>query len=337
MVLEFTEAGLYCPAADVHIDPWRPVPRALITHGHSDHARPGHGAYLSTGEAAPVIRHRLGDIRLDTVRYGETLRIGGATFSFHPAGHVPGSAQIRVEVGGEVWVVSGDYKTVDDGLSEPFEPVRCHTFITESTFGLPIYAWTPQEALARDLNAWWAETAAAGKRAVLGVYALGKAQRILRLLDPSIGPILTHGAIEAVTEVLRAQGLPLPDTIQITAGTDLKAHPGAMVLAPPSALGSAWMRRLGPVSTGFASGWMQLRGVRRRRAADRGFVVSDHADWDGLNAAIAATGASRVFVTHGYTQSFARWLSEQGYEAGVVETEFGGESLDEAPEGEDAA
>jgi putative mRNA 3-end processing factor len=337
MVLEFTEAGLYCPAADVHIDPWRPVPRALITHGHSDHARPGHGAYLSTGEAAPVIRHRLGDIRLDTVRYGETLRIGGATFSFHPAGHVPGSAQIRVEVGGEVWVVSGDYKTVDDGLSEPFEPVRCHTFITESTFGLPIYAWTPQEALARDLNAWWAETAAAGKRAVLGVYALGKAQRILRLLDPSIGPILTHGAIEAVTEVLRAQGLSLPDTIQITAGTDLKAHPGAMVLAPPSALGSAWMRRLGPVSTGFASGWMQLRGVRRRRAADRGFVVSDHADWDGLNAAIAATGASRVFVTHGYTQSFARWLSEQGYEAGVVETEFGGESLDEAPEGEDAA
>ncbi|MCU4653855.1 ligase-associated DNA damage response exonuclease [Roseibacterium sp. SDUM158016] len=337
MVLEFTEAGLYCPAADVHIDPWRPVPRALITHGHSDHARPGHGAYLSTGEAAPVIRHRLGDIRLDTVRYGETLRIGGATFSFHPAGHVPGSAQIRVEVGGEVWVVSGDYKTVDDGLSEPFEPVRCHTFITESTFGLPIYAWTPQEALARDLNAWWAETAAAGKRAVLGVYALGKAQRILRLLDPSIGPILTHGAIEAVTEVLRAQGLSLPDTIQITAGTDLKAHPGAMVLAPPSALGSAWMRRLGPVSTGFASGWMRLRGVRRRRAADRGFVVSDHADWDGLNAAIAATGASRVFVTHGYTQSFARWLSEQGYEAGVVETEFGGESLDEAPEGEGAA
>jgi putative mRNA 3-end processing factor len=330
MVLEFTEAGIYCPAADAHIDPWRPVPRALITHGHADHARPGHGAYLATEGAAPVIRHRLGDIRLQTTTYGTRTRIGDATISFHPAGHVPGSAQIRVEVGGEVWVVSGDYKTVYDGLSEPFEPVRCHSFITESTFGLPIYTWTPQDVLARELNTWWAESAAAGKRAVLGVYALGKAQRILRLLDPATGPILTHGAIESVTQVLREQGLSLPDTVQITPGLDLKAWPGAMVLAPPSALGSAWMRRLGPVSTGFASGWMRLRGVRRRRAADRGFVVSDHADWDGLNTAIAATGASRVFVTHGYTAQFSQWLRAQGYEAGIVETEFGGETLEEA-------
>jgi putative mRNA 3-end processing factor len=332
MVLQFTDAGIYCPAADVHIDPWRPVARALITHGHADHARGGHGAYLATEGAAPVMRHRLGDIRLETVGYGERRRIGGATFSFHPAGHVPGSAQIRVEVGGEVWVVSGDYKTVDDGLSAPFEPVRCHTFISESTFGLPIYSWTPQDELASELNAWWSETAASGRRAVLGVYALGKAQRILRLLDPSIGPILTHGAVEATTEVLRGQGIALPATVRITPGMDLKAYPGAMVLAPPSALGSPWMRRLGPVSTGFASGWMRLRGVRRRRAADRGFVVSDHADWDGLNAAIRATGASRVFVTHGYTSQFSRWLSEQGYEAGIVETEYGGETLEDATE-----
>jgi putative mRNA 3-end processing factor len=330
MVLQFTEAGIYCPAADAHIDPWRPVPRALITHGHADHARGGHGAYLATEGAAPVIRHRLGDIRLQTTTYGTRTRIGDATVSFHPAGHVPGSAQIRVEVGGEVWVVSGDYKTVDDGLSAPFEPVPCHTFITESTFGLPIYTWTPQDVLAEELNGWWAETAAAGKRAVLGVYALGKAQRILRLLDPSIGPILTHGAVESVTQVLRDQGLALPDTVQITPATDLKAYPGAMVLAPPSALGSPWMRRLGAVSTGFASGWMRLRGVRRRRAADRGFVVSDHADWEGLNAAIAATGASRVYVTHGYTAQFSQWLAGRGYEAGIVETEFGGESLEEA-------
>ncbi|MGP1357957.1 MAG: ligase-associated DNA damage response exonuclease, partial [Roseicyclus sp.] len=209
---------------------------------------------------------------------------------------------------------------------------RCHTFITESTFGLPIYKWTPQAELARDLNAWWAATAASGRRAILGVYALGKAQRILRLLDPDIGPILTHGAVEATTQVLRGQGLTLPGTVQITPATDLKAYPGAMVLAPPSALGSPWMRRLGPVSTGFASGWMRLRGVRRRRAADRGFVVSDHADWDGLNEAIAATGAERVFVTHGYTSQFSRWLREKGYEAGVVETEFGGESLEDGAE-----
>jgi putative mRNA 3-end processing factor len=330
MVLEFRDAGIYCPAADAYIDPWRPVDRALITHGHADHARPGHRRYLATEAAAPVMRHRLGRITLQTTRYGETHRIGDATVSFHPAGHVPGSAQIRVEVGGEVWVVSGDYKTVDDGLSEPFEPVRCHAFVSESTFGLPIYSWTPQAELARDLNAWWADTAASGRRAVLGVYALGKAQRILRLLEPSTGPILTHGAVEEVTQVLRDQGIALPRTVRITPETDLKAYPGAMVLAPPSALGSAWMRRLGPVSTGFASGWMRLRGVRRRRAADRGFVVSDHADWDGLNAAIAATGAERIFVTHGYTAQFSRWLSEQGYEAGIVETEYGDEALEEA-------
>ena len=329
MVLEFRDAGIYCPAADAYIDPWRPVDRALITHGHSDHARWGHRRYLATEAAAPVIRHRLGDITLQTTRYGETHRIGDATVSFHPAGHVPGSAQIRVEVGGEVWVVSGDYKTTADGLSEPFEPVRCNAFITESTFGLPIYSWPDEATLASQINGWWADTKARGQTPILGVYALGKAQRVLRLLDPAIGPILTHGAVEATNAVLRAQGLPLPATTQVTPDLDLKALRGAMVLAPPSALGSAWARRFGPVSTGFASGWMRLRGVRRRRAADRGFVVSDHADWAGLNAAIAATGATRVFVTHGYTAQFSRWLAQQGYDAGIVETEFGGETLDE--------
>ncbi len=330
MVLTFTDRGIYCPAADAYIDPWRPVDRALITHGHSDHARWGMRHYMATEAAAPVMRHRLGDIDIQTTAYGVEHQVGDAKISFHPAGHVPGSAQIRVEVKGEVWVVSGDYKTIDDGLSEPFEPVRCHTFITESTFGLPIYAWPSQETLKQQLNEWWADTAAKGQRAVLGVYALGKAQRILRLLDPSIGPILTHGAVEGTNAVLRAQGLSLPDTIQVTAETDVKAYPNAIVLAPPSALGSAWMRKFGKVSTGFASGWMRLRGVRRRRAADRGFVVSDHADWAGLNSAIAATGAERVFVTHGYVNQFSQWLSEQGYDAGIVETEFGGENLDDA-------
>jgi len=329
MVLTFTDAGIYCPAADAHIDPWRPVDRALITHGHSDHARPGHRRYLATEAAAPVIRHRLGDITLQTTRYGAPHRIGDATVSFHPAGHVPGSAQIRVEVGGEVWVVSGDYKTTDDGLSEPFEPVRCDTFISECTFGLPIYSWPDEATLAAQINGWWAETQARGQTAVLGVYALGKAQRVLGMLDPGLGPILTHGAVEATNVVLRAQGIALPPTTQVTPDLDLKPLAGAMVLAPPSALGSAWMRRFGPVSTGFASGWMRLRGVRRRRAADRGFVVSDHADWDGLNAAIAATGAGRVFVTHGYTSQFAQWLSTQGYDAGIVQTEFGGEDADD--------
>lgn len=328
-LLTATDRGLWCEAGGFFVDPWRPVERALITHGHSDHARPGHGAYLATDGAAPAIRHRLG-VPVETLRYGEARRIGGVTVSFHPAGHVPGSAQIRVERGGEVWVVSGDYKTDPDRLSEPFEPVACHTFITECTFGLPVFRWRPEAVAMADVDAWWAANRAEGRFSLLGAYSLGKAQRLLAGIDAGAGPILTHGAVENVNEVLRAQGLKLPPTIRVTPDLDVRSHPGALVLAPPSALGSAWARRFGAASDAFASGWMALRGVRRRRSADRGFVISDHADWQGLNAAIAATGATRVLVTHGYTTAFRRWLEGQGYEAGVVATEYTGESLEEA-------
>lgn len=328
-VLTFTDRGIYCPAADVYIDPWRPVERALITHGHADHARTGMGRYLATESAAPVIRHRLGEIDLETVRYGEAVTLGRARISFHPAGHVPGSAQIRVEVGGEVWVVSGDYKLESDGISDPFEPVACDTFITECTFGLPVFNWAPPGQVAEDINAWWRSNAAEGRFSICGAYSLGKAQRILAALDPSIGPILCHGAVEGTNAVLRGQGIALPETIYVTPELDLKSVPGAFVLAPPSALGSTWAGRFRPASTAFASGWMALRGVRRRRSADRGFVMSDHADWAGLNRAIAETGAERVFVTHGYTSVFRRYLDEQGYEAGIVETEFGEDSESE--------
>ncbi|MDX8347731.1 ligase-associated DNA damage response exonuclease [Cognatiyoonia sp. IB215446] len=331
-VLTFTDRGIYCPAGDFYIDPWQPVDRALITHGHSDHARPGMGRYLATKGTAPVMRHRLGEIVLETVNFGEERRIGDALVSFHPAGHVPGSAQIRVDVKGEVWVVSGDYKTVADGLSEPFEPVKCHAFITECTFGLPIFKWTPQDILTQQINDWWASNAASGRTSILGAYALGKAQRLLAQVNPDIGPIITHGAIENTNEVLRNQGLNLPDTIYATPEITAKTHPGALVLATPSALGTTWTRRFGPASTAFASGWMALRGVRRRRAADRGFIVSDHADWDGLNAAIKATGATKVFVTHGYTSAFQRWLSDQGYDAHIVSTDYHGENLDQTEE-----
>ena len=334
-VLTFTDRGIYCPAGDFHIDPWRPVERALITHGHADHSRWGMERYLSTDIAAPVIRQRLGEIALETVTYGETRRIGDATVSFHPAGHVPGSAQIRIEVAGEVWVASGDYKTVADGLSTPFEPVRCHAFITESTFGLPVFRWTPEAELKRQMDDWWRANRAEGRFSLLGAYALGKAQRLLTTIDAGIGPILTHGAVENVNEVLRGQGIALPETIRVTPETDLKAHAGALVLATPSALAGPWARRFGQASTAFASGWMALRGVRRRRAADRGFIVSDHADWQGLNDAIRATGAERVFVTHGYTASFRRWLESQGYDAHIVSTEYEGEGFD-APEDEPA-
>ncbi|MCA3438010.1 MAG: ligase-associated DNA damage response exonuclease [Rhodobacter sp.] len=330
-VLTFTDRGIFCPAGGFHIDPWRPVDRALITHGHSDHARPGHGRYLCSRQAAPVIRHRLGPVRLETIAYGETRRIGGVTVSFHPAGHVPGSAQIRVEQDGEVWVASGDYKVSADGLSDPFEPVACHSFISECTFGLPVFRWDPQEAILAQINRWWAANAAEGRISILGAYALGKAQRILSGLDTGIGPILTHGAVETTTEILRSQGCALPATVAVTAGISAKSHPRAIVIAPPSAQATPWASRFGPnAAAAFASGWMRLRGVRRRRGAETGFVLSDHADWPGLNAAIRETGAERVFVTHGYTAVFRRWLESQGYDAGIVQTEYEGEGIDSA-------
>ncbi len=331
-VLKFTDEGIYCPAGDFYIDPWKPVDRALITHGHADHARDGMNRYLATEAAAPVMRHRLGDIALDTIRYGETIRIGGAEVSFHPAGHVPGSAQIKVRVKGQDWVVSGDYKVVADGLSEPFEPVRCHAFITECTFGLPIFKWTPQDVLTQQIDDWWASCAAEGRTAVLGAYSLGKAQRLLTTVNADIGPILTHGAVEGTNGVLRAQGLALPDTTYVTQDLKIKDYPGALVVAPPGAMAGPWMRKFGQTSTAFASGWMALRGVRRRRAADRGFIVSDHADWAGLNWAIKETGAEKIFVTHGYTNSFERWLRDQGYDAHTVSTAYEGEGFDSTTE-----
>jgi putative mRNA 3-end processing factor len=330
-VLTFTDQGIYCPAGDFHIDPWRPVARALITHGHSDHARLGHDAYLATNAALPVIRHRLGPIVAEGIDYGRTRRIGDATVSFHPAGHVPGSAQIRVEVAGEVWVVSGDYKTEADGLAEPFEPVRCHSFITECTFGLPVFNWVPQPQVMTDIASWWAANAAAGKISILGAYSFGKAQRLMAGLPP-VGPILTHGAVEEVTAILRGQGYVLPETIRVTRDVTGKSHPGALVIAPPSALGSVWAGRFAPSEEAFASGWMAVRGIRRRRGLGQGFALSDHADWAGLNAAIRATGATRVFATHGYTVPFRRWLESQGYEAGIVATDYAGDDATEGVE-----
>lgn len=333
-LIEFTDKGIYCPRAGVYLDPWQPVDKALITHGHADHARPGHGRYLATAAAAPVIRHRLGEIAIETVSFGEKRSINGVSFSFHPAGHIPGSAQIRAEYKGEVWVFTGDYKTEPDGLSDPFEPLRCDTFITECTFGLPVFKWQPQDRVIDEINDWWRTNASEGRASVIGAYSLGKAQRVLAGIDSSIGPIFTHGAVENVNEVLRTQGLSLPDTRRVTPESGKKLFAGSLVVAPPSALGSAWMRRLGPASTAFASGWMMLRGVRRRRAADRGFVLSDHVDWNQLNDAVRATGAECVYVTHGYTSIFRRWLESQGYDARVVDTEYEGESLDENADGE---
>ena len=317
--------GLYCPPGDFYIDPWRPVDRAVITHAHSDHARIGHGHYLAQTDSEGTLRTRLGaDINLQSVPYGEAIEHRGVKISLHPAGHVLGSAQVRLEHSGRVWVASGDYKTEPDGTCAPFEPVRCDTFISESTFGLPIYRWPTQAALFDDINGWWRRNADEGRTSVLFCYAFGKAQRILHGVDPSIGPIVVHGAVEPLNAVYRAAGVALPPTLRVSdAGVDAQLLKRALVLSPPSAQGTPWMRRFGNYADAFASGWMQLRGTRRRRGVDRGFVMSDHADWPGLQKAIKGTGAERVFVTHGSVAVLVRWLTENGLDAQGFKTEYG--------------
>ena len=326
-----TDRGLYCAAGDFHIDPWRPVARAVITHGHSDHARLGSEVYVCHRDTAPILRKRLGDVAIETADYAEILTRNGVELSLHPAGHVLGSAQVRVARRGEVWVASGDYKLENDGVSAPFEPQRCHAFITESTFGLPIYRWRPQVEITASIDAWWRENAAAGRASVLYAYALGKAQRVLAHVDAAIGPIVCHGAVEAINALYREAGVALPPTR--TAGEiENKSDFGhALILAPPSAAASPWLKRFGDYSDALASGWMQLRGNRRRRGLDRGFVLSDHADWPGLMAAIEATGAERVFVTHGAVGPLTRYLREKGLDATALETAYGEE--DEAVDG----
>jgi putative mRNA 3-end processing factor len=320
--------GLYCPAGDFYIDPWRPVARAVITHAHSDHARIGHGHYLASQPSEGVLCARLGAIDLQTLAYGERIVHHGVTLSLHPAGHVLGSAQVRLERGGQVWVASGDYKVAADPTCTPFEPVRCDVFITESTFGLPIYRWCPDDELFADINDWWSRNVLAGRASVLACYSFGKAQRVLAGVDASIAPIVVHGAVQPLNDAYRAAGVALPPTMHVSEVKDRADLRRALVVCPPSAVASPWMRRFGDASTGFASGWMQVRGTRRRGGYDRGFALSDHADWPGLLSAIEATGAQRVIVTHGSGPVLARYLGEHGLRAETFETEYGGDAVE---------
>lgn len=327
-LIEFTKKGFYCPQGDFYIDPWRPVKNALITHAHSDHARYGHTNYLSHHDSIPVMQLRLGDNNYEGVEFGEVRNINGVNVSFHPAGHIIGSAQIRLEYKGEIWVASGDYKIEGDGISPAFEPVKCHTFITESTFGLPVYQWDTQQHIFDDINNWWRSNQERNIASVLCAYSLGKAQRILFNLDKSIGPIYLHGTIYNMNQALVNAGMPLPDCPKADTGMRKDTFRKAMIIAPPSAGGSSWLRKFAPASLGVASGWMAIRGTKRRRAADKGFALSDHADWKGLNDAIKATEAERIFVTHGYSSQFSKWLCDLGYDAKPVETMFEGESAE---------
>jgi putative mRNA 3-end processing factor len=337
-MIKETPQGLYCEAGDFYVDPWQPVPRALITHAHSDHARPGSAAYLCSPDCAPLLRRRLPEASIETQPWGSPTGIGDVRVSFHPAGHIRGSAQIRLAHRGEVWVVSGDYKRAADPTCLPFEPVRCDTFITEATFGLPIYTWDPTPTVVSEIVEWWRDNRAQDRSSVLFCYTLGKAQRILaELLNLTEEPIRLHGAMAALTDAYREAGVALAPSQRIAENERGKALAGSLVLAPLSARGTPWMRRLPAPSHAFASGLMRIRGVRRQRAFDRGFVLSDHADWGALQATIAETGASRVLVTHGWSDALARYLAERGLETGTLRTAFEGEPGEFSAEAEPPA
>jgi putative mRNA 3-end processing factor len=331
-LLTINEHGLYCAAGDFYIDPWRPVDFAIITHAHSDHARIGSQRYITAESGVQLLRERLGpEASIAGVTFGQSISRNGVNVSLHPAGHILGSAQVRVEYSGEVWVVTGDYKLERDGTCEPFELVRCHTFVTESTFGLPIFRWKSQAETFSQINGWWRNNQSAARTSVLFGYSLGKAQRLLANLDATLGPIFAHGAVLRFLPAYEAAGVKLPK-VQSASAEAIRAAKGTGILvAPPSAAGSPWLRKFGDTSTAFASGWMQIRGARRRRALDRGFVLSDHADWDGLLTTIRGTNAERVWVTHGYTTPLVRWLRENRFDAEAVATHFEtGESADPA-------
>jgi len=313
-LLEFTDRGIYCQKAGVFIDPTRGVPKAIITHAHSDHAREGSGHYLCTPRTAPILRHRLGGRRnIQTIGYGESLNILGVRFSFHPAGHIVGSAQVRVKYRDEVWVVSGDYKVQQDNVSEEFELVKCDTFITESTFGLPVYQWPDPQDVFRDINSWWASNSQQGITSVLSAYALGKAQRIVQNIDHTIGPVFCDETIHETNRVIQQSGVNLKTTLRLNKAIPHDLLSQALVLT--SGNSGAALKRLAHYTTGAASGWMAVRGRKSWNHVDRGFILSDHVDWQGLNDTISHTGCEHVIVTHGYTDILARWLQDKGLHA----------------------
>ncbi len=332
MLIQFNSAGIYCRQADVYIDPWKPVDKAIITHAHSDHARFGSKHYLAHTDSEFILKYRLGPISLQTLRYYEKININGVTISLHPAGHIIGSAQVRLEYKGEVWVVSGDYKLKRDGYTIPFEPVKCQHFITESTFGLPVYNFPETAVIDQQMNDWVSRNAEEGINSVIIGYALGKAQRILTALKTE-QPILLHSTIYNTNAAL---GFDNSRYMKFTQEFKKEQINPGIVLATGMVMGSPWLKRFLPYKMAICSGWMQLRGARRRRNADKGFVMSDHADWKGLNEAVKATGAENVYVTHGYKSVFANWLRENHKVNAVeVETLFEGEGIENESSGED--
>ncbi|MFO1529415.1 MAG: ligase-associated DNA damage response exonuclease [Kiritimatiellia bacterium] len=315
-LLEHTPAGLHCAIGGFTIDPYRGVDRAVITHAHGDHARPGSKHVLTSASGARLVRARVGDKpTLQELPFGEPVNLNGVLLSLHPAGHILGSAQVRLEHAGEVWVVTGDYKRGADATCEAFEPVRCDVLVTEGTFGLPVYGGPSMDLVRREISDWWRANRAAGRASVIFGYALGKAQRVLSLLDEADGPIIVHGAVEQFVNLYRAAGVKLPATIRGNAEPLREHRDQGLFIAPPGADGTRWLRKLAPCETAFASGWMAVRGSRRQRGVDRGFVVSDHVDWPELVQTVRESGAREVWAMHGSTGPFVRWLNENGWTA----------------------
>lgn len=324
-LLVYNDKGIYCPKADVYIDPWKKVNKAFVTHGHADHARPGSKEYVCVHESKGIIQHRLKTKRVNSIGFGEEIRVNGVKFSFHPAGHIIGSAQIRVEHKGEVWVVSGDYKTENDQLSGNFESIPCNTFITECTFGMPIFNWKPQEQIFNDINKWWVTNKSNKKISVISAYSLGKAQRLISGLDSSIGKIYTQGPVEKMNKVIRDSGINLQETEMLSANhteTDLR---GNIIIGNGPIPNSS---KIEGIEKASASGWMNLKKTRSWGGAEQGFVLSDHADWQGLLGAIKSSGAEKILVTHGYVQVFSRYLKEIGYDADILKTEYEGDYIE---------
>lgn len=313
-----TSRGLYCPQAKIYIDPHRKVSGALITHPHADHAIYGHQHYLCTSSAAPFLRHRLGmKASIQSLEYGEKLLINGVQFTFHPAGHIIGSAQVRVEYKGEVWVVSGDYKCDDDGISEPFEPVQCNHFVTECTFGQRVFDWPDQHMVYRQINDWWKANAQCGILSALAAYSLGKAQRIISHLDTNIGPIYTYRAIHNINAIVRNQGITLPKTFLMTNKINRKDLENAMLLIPPRLMTGRMLKKLQPCHTAIASGWMSLEENQEKADVHSGFILSDHADWKGLITTIESTGAENIYLTHGDPAELEIYLINSGYKVTI--------------------
>ncbi len=329
-LIKFTKKGIYCPQGKFYLDPWFPVDYAIISHGHADHARWGMKQYLCTHESKPILQHRLGaDIKIESVAYNTLIKINGVQVSFHPAGHVIGSAQIRLEYKGYVVVFSGDYKTQPDFITTPFEPIKCNTFITESTFGLPIYNWKSEKVLQEELQSWVKTNQVNNRASVFLGYSLGKAQRLMSLLD-GCDEIYVHRSIHNLNSAISNSGIQLPETKLWSADLDKKTLHNKIIIAPPALLGSRMLKRLPNAATAVCSGWMQIRGNRRWQAVDAGFVVSDHADWNGLISAVKATEAEQVYVTHGSQAVFSKYLNEIGIKAHELKTEYGDEALAKA-------